>query len=215
MSRLARLEKHREASANLVTQSLTLDFSKLGEAYLSSTGTRRSGIRFVTDKLPLNFLYCGLIHKALPAAKIIHVTRNPMDACYAMYKRLFRDAYPMSYDLSDLGNYYLAYWKLMQHWYQLMPDAIYPVCYEDLVIHQEQTSRDLIAHCDLPWQDACLRFQENPAASTTASASQVRLPVYTSSIGKWRRYEMELKPLKFLLEKAGVDVDSKFSIATA
>jgi len=193
-------------NVSLVEQSAKLDFSALGEAYLASIDGRASASRFVTDKLPLNFLYCGLIHKALPEAKIIHVTRNPLDACYAMYKRLFRDAYPMSYDLTDLGRYYLAYRRLMQHWNRLLPDVIYPVAYEDLVANQEATSRSLIKRCDLPWQDSCLRFQDNPAASTTASASQVRQPVYDTSIGKWRHYERELEPLIRILEKSDIEV---------
>jgi hypothetical protein len=123
-----------------------------------------------------------------------------------MYKRLFRDAYPMSYDLIDLGRYYLAYRRLMQHWNRLLPDVIYPVAYEALVADQEATTRSLIERCDLPWQDSCLRFQDNPAASTTASASQVRQPVYDSSIGKWRHYERELEPLIRILEKSDIEV---------
>ena len=206
LTRLARNEVGVNGNVSLVEQSAKLDFSALGEAYLASIDGRASASRFVTDKLPLNFLYCGLIHKALPEAKIIHVTRNPLDACYAMYKRLFRDAYPMSYDLTDLGRYYLAYRRLMQHWNRLLPDVIYPVAYEDLVANQEATSRSLIERCDLPWQDSCLRFQDNPAASTTASASQIRQPVYDSSIGKWRHYERELQPLIRILEKSDIEV---------
>lgn len=94
----------------------------------------------------------------------------------------------------------------MKHWYQLMPDAIYPVSYEDLVTDQEFTTRKLIDHCGLAWQDDCLKFQENPTASMTASASQVRMPVYNSSINKWRKYERQLHSLRLILENEGVNV---------
>ncbi|MGI9292631.1 MAG: tetratricopeptide repeat-containing sulfotransferase family protein [Pseudomonadales bacterium] len=196
------------ARMELIEQSLKIDFNELGRVYIDSARSIPGKTRYFTDKQPLNFLYCGLIHQALPRAKIIHITRNPMDACYAMYKRLFKDAYPMSYSLEDLGRYYLAYRKLMRHWYKVLPGAIYPVSYEELVNDQEQTSRCLIEHCDLEWQDACLRFEENQAPSTTASATQVRQPIYRSSIGKWRHYVKQLAPLHEFLQRAGLDVET-------
>jgi tetratricopeptide (TPR) repeat protein len=189
----------------LIERTVDLDFEVLGKRYLASVKAMVDDDRCFTDKLPLNFLYCGLIHKALPNAKIIHVKRGAMDSCYAMYKRLFADAYPMSYHLLDLGRYFIAYEKLMAHWHKLMPGVIRPVSYEDLVLNQASASRRLIADCNLPWDKACLSFDKNPAAATTASASQIRHPVYDSSIDKWRHYQPQLQPLRDLLTGAGID----------
>jgi hypothetical protein len=161
--------------------------------------------RFI-DKMPLNFLYAGLIHRALPGAKIVHLQRHPLDTCYAIYKTLFRDAYPFSYSLEELGRYYLAYRGLMAHWESVMPGVIHTVTYEALVDDVERESRRLLEYCDLPWEDGCLRFYENRVASTTASASQVREPVYQSSVGKWHCYREQLQPLREILEQAGVDL---------
>jgi hypothetical protein len=130
-----------------------------------------------------------------------------MDACYAMYKRLFRDAYPMSYDLEDLGRYYLSYRSLMAHWHQLMPGALHSVSYESLVEDLEGETRRLLSFCQLPWQADCIEFYRNTAASTTASASQIRQPIYSSSVGKWKYYSEQLAPLSRLLEKGGVAID--------
>ncbi len=193
----------------LVEKSCEIDFFDLGSGYLERIRRRRdSSVRFI-DKLPLNYLYCGLIHAALPNAKLVHVVRHPMDACYAMYKRLFRDAYPMSYDLSDLGRYYLAYRELMQHWYSVLPGVIHTVSYEALVGDLETVTRELLSYCELEFQEACLAFNENPAASTTASALQVRQPVYDSSVNRWRCYERQLGSLSQILEKSGINLDAR------
>ena len=190
----------------LVRRSTTLDFRALGARYcghLPATATLRQ-----IDKTPVNFLYLGLIAAALPQARIVHVRRDPMDVCYAMYKTLFRMAYPFSYDLDDLARYWLGYAELMAHWRkQLPPERFLEVDYEDLVADQEAVSRRLVAHAGLPWEDACLRFERNPQASLTASAAQVRQPIYRSSVGLWRRYQRELEPLAARLRAAGVAID--------
>lgn len=191
----------------LVEKSRQIDFSQLGAGYLERVSGRRDGTERFIDKLPLNYLYCGLIHAAMPNAKLVHVTRHPMDTCYAMYKRLFRDAYPMSYDLGDLGRYYIAYRRLMKHWYAVLPGVIHPVSYETLVTNQEAVTRELLSFCDLDFQETCLNFEMNPAASTTASASQVRQPIYDASINRWRYYERQLKPLLQTFENAGINPD--------
>ena len=125
--------------------------------------------RFI-DKLPFNFLYAGLIHLALPRARIVNLQRHPLDTCYAVYKQLFRDAYPFSYDLTELAQYYVAYDRLMRHWNDVMPGVILTLRYEDVVADIEGSTRSLLQYCGLPWDDACLRFHENRRASTTASA---------------------------------------------
>ena len=183
-----------------------LDFRALGEAYIHATQPVRGASPFFIDKLPFNFLYAGLIHLALPRAKIVNLQRHPMDTCYAVYKQLFKDAYPFSYDLDELAQYYIAYHQLMRHWNAIMPGVIHTIHYEDVVADIETQSRRLLAYCDLPWENQCLRFYENSSASTTASATQVRQPIYNSSVAKWRHYETQLAPLRARLENAGIDV---------
>ena len=190
----------------LVAQAAAVDFAALGHDYLRRARSEvESPGRFV-DKMPLNYLYCGLIRRALPRAKIIHVTRHPMAACFAVYKALFKDAYPFSYDLGEIVRYYLGYRRLMDHWLAAMPGAIYSVSYEALVADQVGESRKLLAFCGLEWQEACARPHENRAASTTASAAQVRQPVYASSLTQWQHYERQLAGLKAQLVAAGIAV---------
>ncbi|HEX2789988.1 MAG TPA: sulfotransferase [Steroidobacteraceae bacterium] len=188
----------------LVARSASLDFAALGSDYLDRV--RRAGVDAVrfTDKMPLNYLYCGLIGRALPNARIVHVRRNPMAACYAMYKALFEDGYPFSYDLAELGQYYLGYWRLMAHWQATIPQAIYTLSYEELVADQLGQTRKLLQFCGLEWQDACAQFHHNPAPTTTASAAQVRQPIYDSSVSQWRHYEQQLAPLESQLSAAGI-----------
>jgi tetratricopeptide (TPR) repeat protein len=188
---------------SLVNKSTQIDFSTLGANYLGSTRPRTGSSRFFIDKMPLNFLYIGLIHLALPKARIIHLTRHPMDACYAIYKTPFDQAYPYSYDLNDLGRYYIAYRELMDHWHAMLPGRVLDVSYEDLVSNTEVTLRQVTNYCDLDWQPACLNFHQSLAPTNTASAAQVREPVYTSSVGKWKHVEEGLAPLREMLEKAG------------
>jgi tetratricopeptide (TPR) repeat protein len=189
-----------------VTLSATLDFAALGRDYMRRALNVFTGTGRFIDKMPLNYLYCGLIHRALPHAKIIHVTRNPMAVGYAMYKTLFKSGYPFSYDLGEIAQYYVAYRRLMKHWDTVMPGATYQVSYEDLVENQLVETHKLLEYCDLQWQDACVAFHRNPAPSTTASASQVRRPLYRSSVSQWRHYEHELSKLRDMITAAGYGV---------
>lgn len=192
----------------LVRRSAQLDFVALGQRYVANLGEGPE-LRQI-DKTPANFLYLGLVAAALPQARVVHIRRQPMDACYAMYKTLFRMAYPYSYDLGDLARYWLGYDKLMSHWRTLLPaQQFLEVDYEDLVRNQEAVSRRLVDHAGLPWEDACLAFEKNPQSSLTASAAQVRQPIYQSSVGLWRRYATELQPLYEQLRAAGVVVDDE------
>ena len=191
----------------LVKRSSQLDFAALGRDYLSQV--RATGItagRF-TDKMPLNYLYCGLIQRALPNARIIHVRRSPMAACYAIYKKLFQDGYPFSYDLDELARYYIAYRRLMEHWKATLPGVIHEVNYEALVADQRRETQGLLSFCGLEWQDACLEFHANPAPSTTASAAQVRQRLYGNAVGQWRHYAQQLEPLQRQLAAAGFDTE--------
>ncbi len=194
------------SKAELVQRSTTLDFADLGHAYCANLEPGE-GERQI-DKTPVNFLYLGLIAAALPNARIIHLRRHPMDACYAMYKTLFRMAYPFSYDLGDLANYWVGYDRLMRHWKRLLPGSQFiEIAYEDLVADQEGVSRRLIDFVGQPWQEQCLAFERNTEPSLTASAAQVRQPIYSSSVALWRRYEKELAPLLAAFKAAGVAIE--------
>lgn len=192
----------------IVECSAKLDFRSLGDSYLSSTRPFTGHTPKFIDKMPLNYLYVGLIHLALPNAKIINLKRNPLDTCYAIYKQLFVDAYPFSYDLEELGRYFVAYHQLMEHWNAVLPGVVHTVEYEKLVGDIETESRRLLEFCDLDWQPQCLKFYENREASTTASTVQVRQPVYQSSVGKWRDYEKQMQPVVEILQQAGVLQDT-------
>ena len=194
----------RASRTDFVAKTVQLDFRALGEAYIHKTRPLRDSSPHFIDKLPFNYLYAGLIHLALPRAKIINLQRHPMDTCYAVYKQLFKDAYPFSYDLNELGQYYIAYHRLMQHWNEVMPGVMHTLRYEDVVADVEGEARRLLQFCELPWEDQCLRFYEDTQASTTASALQVRQPVYDTSVGKWRQYAHQLESLRLQLERAGI-----------
>ena len=194
---------------DLVARSATLDFAALGRNYLDrargevTAGNVAAWTRF-TDKMPLNYLYCGLIARALPNARIVHVTRHPMAACYAIYKTLFQDGYPFSYDLAELAQYYAGYRRLMAHWSAMLPQTIHQLSYEELVADQIGQTRRLLQFCGLEWQGACAQFHLNPAPTTTASAAQVRRPLYDSSLQQWRHYQRQLAPLASQLRAAGI-----------
>lgn len=203
---VVRLAGPASGKAELIRRSASMRIRPLGEAYCGTLADD-AALRIV-DKTPNNFLYLGLVAAALPQARIVHLRRNPLDACYAMYKTLFRMAYPFSYDLQDLGRYWLGYDRLMAHWRQcLPPDRFLEVDYEALVDDQEAQSRRLVAHLGLDWDPACLAFERNPQPTLTASAAQVRQPLYRSSVGLWRRYAKQLEPLRRMLAEAGAPVD--------
>jgi tetratricopeptide (TPR) repeat protein len=196
----------------LVARSAGLDFAALGRDYLDrvrggvANGDAAAGLRF-TDKMPLNYLYCGLIARALPNARIVHVTRHPMAACYAIYKTLFQDGYPFSYDLAELAHYYAGYRRLMAHWSAMLPQTIHQLSYEELVADQIGQTRRLLQFCGLEWQEACAQFHLNPAPTTTASAAQVRRPIYDTSLQQWRHYRQQLAPLASELRAAGIPIE--------
>jgi len=192
----------------LIEHAANTDFFELGKRYLESVRRYQSPTPFLIDKTPLNYLYIGLIHLALPNARVVHVTRNPMDSCYGMYRALFRAGYPFSYDFSDLAKYYLAYRQLMDHWRDVVPGSFIDVGYEDLVNRQEKVSREIVEYCGLDWEPGCLEFHKNPAAVATASSAQVRRPVYRDAIHRWRRYERQLQPLADMLRDGGIDISA-------
>ena len=158
-------------------------------------------VRFI-DKTLQNYLYCGLIYAALPKARIILLQRHPMDACWAMYKAHFRGKFSFSYQQIELAEYYLAYRRLVRHWRATLPShALLEIHYEDIVSDQSAASRRLIDFVGLPWDDEVLRFHQSPAPSATASAVQVRRPIYSWSVGKWRHHAERLAPLRARLAR--------------
>jgi tetratricopeptide (TPR) repeat protein len=160
----------------------------------------------VIEKLPMNYLYLGAIRRALPDSKLILVTRSPLDSCFAMYRTLFGEAYPFSYDFEDIARYYGAYAALVSHWRASFGESIYEVVYEDLVKDPARVGADLARHCALPWSAQALDVQKNAAVSLTASAAQIRRPIYGSSSGRWRSYRSHLEPLIRALRRRGVAV---------
>jgi hypothetical protein len=150
----------------------------------------------IVDKLPANFLRVGLMHAMLPNARIIHVRRDPLDTCMSCYSLLFAGRQLFSYDLVELGRFYRAYHTLMAHWRSIIPpDRLLEIDYEVMVEDVESTARRLIAHCGLAWDPACLRFYESTSPIRTASKTQVREPVFRTSIGRAERLRPYLAPL--------------------
>lgn len=174
------------------------DPAALGRNYLETATAllKPPPARFV-DKTLENHLYCGLIHTALPGSKIILVQRQPMDACWAMYKAHFHNKFAFSYDQAEVAEYYLAFRRLSEHWRAVLPkDTLLEINYEDIVRDQDSASRKMTAFAGLTWDDDVLRFNESPAPSATASAVQVRRPIYASSVGKWRHYARHLGAMR-------------------
>jgi tetratricopeptide (TPR) repeat protein len=149
----------------------------------------------IVEKLPLNYLYIGAIHRALPQARILLLRRSPLDSCFAMYRTLFAAGYPFSYDLVDLGRYYASYEQLMGHWRNALGSQLHEIVYEDLVREPRRVGAAIAAQCGLAWSDAAVDIQNNRSVSLTASAAQIRRPIYGSSSGRWRHYRGHLEPL--------------------
>jgi hypothetical protein len=157
----------------------------------------------VTDKMPSNYYFLGLIHLVIPNAKIIHTVRDPVDTCISCFSKLFTAEQNHTYDLGELGRYYRRYERLMAHWRRVLPPRSFlDVQYEEVVADLAGVARRIIAHCDLPWDDRCLSFHETDRPVRTASATQVRQPIYSSAVGRWRVYEEFLGPLMTALGRA-------------
>lgn len=172
------------------------ELKALGERYISGLQARAPALPRITDKMPANFNCLGLIHLMLPNAKIVHVKRNPIDTCLSCYTRLFNKSQLQSYDLQDIGRYYRNYATLMEHWRKVLPvGSFYEIQYEDIIADAEGQSRALIDYCGLEWNDACLDFHKTERNIRTASVTQVRQPIYKTSVEKWRHYEKHLGQL--------------------
>ena len=183
------------------TLSLSLeDTQTLGKAYLDSTMRYRSDKPYFIDKMPNNFSSVGFLHLILPNAKVINAQRHPLDSCLGCYKQLFFKGQSWTYDQYEIGQYYLQYQRVMEHWRKVLPAKVLDVQYEQMVVDQEAQTRRILEHCGLPWEDQCLRFYETERAVNTASSEQVRQPIYTKSVNFWRNYESKLGELIEILE---------------
>jgi tetratricopeptide (TPR) repeat protein len=177
------------------------DLSGLAESYLARLRMISHQASRITDKMPLNFLHIGLIARLFPEAVVIHCRREPLDVCLSCYFQDFSSRLPFAYDLSDLGFYYAQYERLMQHWQAASPLAMLDVSYEELVRNQESMTRKLLSFSGLSWDDRCLEFHRNLRPVQTASSWQVRQPMYSSSLGRWKNYTRHLKPLRIALRQ--------------
>jgi tetratricopeptide (TPR) repeat protein len=181
------------------------DFAELGAYYVDSVAALAPGKRRIVDKMPQNFLYVGLIHLMLPHARIIHCRRDPLDTCMSCYCQPFSTDLKFCFDLEETGHFFNAYQSLMSHWRNILPaDRFIEVDYEDVVADLEGTARRLTDFCGLEWDASCLSFYKTERQVKTASVTQVRQPLYRSSIGRWRGHEQEIAPLLNVL-KAGDD----------
>lgn len=168
----------------------------MGARYLQQIRQRSPEAVRITDKMPANFQALGLIHLMLPNAKIVHIKRDPVDTCVSAFTKLFKRSQYQTYDLTELGRYYRNYLDIMAHWRAVLPQgSFYEVEYENLVSNQDEETRKLVDYCGLSWDDACLTPHKTERNVKTASVTQVREPVYTSSVQRWRRYEQYLGPL--------------------
>lgn len=168
---------------------------QLARSYLDKLPARTSGEIRVTDKMPSNFFYAGLIAILFSRARIINCRRDPMDVCLSIFFQPFSRAHPYAFDLGDLGHYYRQYERLMAHWRAVLGERLFEVQYADLVDDPESTGRRLIDHCGLEWNERCLQFDRNGGAVKTASQWQVRQPIYKTSLQRWKHYVRHLAPL--------------------
>ena len=185
------------------TRAALADPRRVAAGYAQRAGTGAAD-ECIIEKLPANYLYLGAIQRALPRAKILLVRRSPLDACFAMYRTLFGDAYPFTYDLDDLARYYAAYETLIAHWRSLLGEQLHEIVYEELVSDPGSVGAATARACGLSWNDAAIDVQRNASVSLTASAAQIRRPIYGSSSGRWRHYRSHLEPLIGALQRRGV-----------
>jgi hypothetical protein len=183
------------------------DMGLIARGYLDAVNYRLGEEPMFIDKLPFNFLFLGFIARAWPQARIIHLRRNPMDSCFSMYKQVFTWAYKFSYSLDGLGQYYVAYDRLRNHWRALLQDRMIEVEYESLVTDQENQTRILLEKLGLEFEPACLEFDRNEAPSATASSVQIREKVHGRSVNRWTRFARQLQPLREHLENAGIRIE--------
>ena len=190
------LERTRDGYPECVARMAPRELAALGERYLAETASYRGDAPFFVDKMPNNFLHLGLIAAMLPNAIFIDSRRHPMACCFSIYKQNFARGQVFGYGLDTLAGYYRNYVDMMRHWQAVLPGRVHRVIYERLVDDTEGETRRLLAHCGLPFEPGCLRFFETDRVVRTASAEQVRQPIYRTAKAHWRRFEHQLAPLE-------------------
>ena len=174
----------------------TSAFAELGKQYIARIRGYSTNAKFITDKMPNNFLRIGFIRTILPNARVIHCTRDPMDNCLSIFKTHLKHSHGYANNMSELGQYYRMYLELMDYWRATLPGVVYDQSYEELVGSQEEQVSKLLQYCGLDWNDACLDFHKTRRKVQTASNAQVRRPIYSDSVQLWTRYEKQLEPLR-------------------
>jgi len=169
---------------------------EFGKSYIEKLRAYSVDSKYITDKMPHNFMRIGLIKAVLPNAKIIHCMRDPMDNCLSIFKNFFPKGHDYSYDMVELGRYYRLYLELMKHWNSVLPGFVYNLNYEQLIMDQENQTRQLLDFCDLSWDKSCMNFHKTERRVGTASNKQVRRPIYKDSMQLWKRYEKQLEPMR-------------------
>ena len=177
------------------------EITELGEKYLNGTRWARDSAPFFIDKMPNNFIHIGLIKTILPNAKIIDTRRDAMDTCFSCFKQFFARGQLFTYSLEDLGKYYSDYIKAMNHWHKVFGDQIYTVHYDNVINDTENTIKELIQYCELPFENECLEFYKSSRPVKTPSAEQVRQPIYKSGLNYWKNFEEHLQPLKKIIDE--------------
>jgi len=190
-------------SPAIVEAAAKKDMQRVAKGYLEAIAYRFGDKPMFIEKFPENFLYLGFIAKAFPEARLIHLNRNPMDNCFALYKQSF---FRYAYRLEDLGSYYAAYARLHDHWRKVLGERVVEIEYEALVSDQERQTRRLLDEVGLEFEEDCLRFEKNKTASNTASSVQIREKIHVRSVNRWKCYEQHLEPLRTYMEKAGIKV---------
>jgi len=203
IQRASGIQSREGMTVAMVEAAARKDIRLIADGYMNAIDYKLSDRPYFIEKLPENYLYLGFIAKAYPNALIIHLKRNPMDSCFAMFKQSF---FKYAYTLDSLGQYYVAYDRLRSHWQDVLADRVIELEYESLVADQEGHIRGLLDKLGLDFDQACLDFDQNVAPSATASAVQVREKAHTRSVDKWKKFESELSPLKNYLQKAGIQI---------
>ena len=203
LKRVSGVKSNESMSPAIIDAVSKNDIGRIAKGYLQAIAYRLGDKPMFIEKFPENFLYLGFIAKAFPYGRIIHLNRNPMDTCFAMYKQSF---FRFAYTLGDLGPYYVAYNRLHEHWRQTLGDRLVEVDYEALTSDQENQTRKLLDDIGLEFDPACLNFEQNKAANNTASTVQIREKIHTRSVHRWKCFEKQLESLTSYLENAGIKV---------
>ncbi|MBU2924342.1 sulfotransferase [Colwellia sp. 1_MG-2023] len=174
-------------------------FKRFGQQFIDETRVYREQAPLFIDKMPNNFLHIGLIRLILPNAKIIDARRSPMACCFSGFKQLFAEGQDFSYKLEDIGRYYQAYLKLMNHWHEVLPDFVLTVHHEDVVDDLDKQVHRILDFCGLPFEQSCIDFHKTKRNIKTPSSEQVRQPIYKSATEQWKHFEQYLDPLKKVL----------------